>query len=87
MAQSVSLSFRVSPEKAEQLQRLAEATERPRSWLLEQALENYLEVQAWQLARIDEGLAELEAGKGIDHERVVEWIRSWGTDEELDPPS
>ena len=87
MAQSVSLSFRVSPEKAEQLQRLAEATERPKSWLLEQALENYLEVQAWQLARIDEGLAELEAGKGIEHERVVEWIRSWGTDEELDPPS
>ncbi len=87
MASSVSLSFRVSPEKAAQLQSLAEATDRPKSWLLEQALENYLEVQAWQLAQIDAGLEDLKAGRMIEHERVVAWLESWGKPDELDPPT
>lgn len=87
MSQSVSLSFRVSPEKAAELQSLAETTDRSKSWLLEQALERYLEEQAWQLAKIDEGLADLEAGRVIEHERVVAWLKSWGKPDELDPPT
>lgn len=71
MAGSTSLSFRVSKETAKRLDALAEATDRPRSWLLEQALESYLEVQAWQVEHIRQGLAELEAGQGIPHEEVV----------------
>ena len=32
------------------------------------------------------GLAELDAGQGIPHERVAEWLDSWGTENELPPP-
>jgi predicted transcriptional regulator len=28
------------------------------------------------------GLAELEAGKGISNERVMEWLDRWGTENE-----
>ena len=77
MAGTTSLSFRVSEETAERLDALAEATDRPRSWLLEQALESYLEVQAWQVEHIRQGLADLEAGRTVPHEEVVEMLKSW----------
>jgi len=32
------------------------------------------------------GMAELEAGMGVPHERVMEWLDSWGTDNELPAP-
>jgi antitoxin component of MazEF toxin-antitoxin module len=32
------------------------------------------------------GLAELEVGQGISNERVVEWLDSWGTENELPAP-
>lgn len=41
---------------------------------------------AWQIAQICEGLADLEAGRVVPHERVEAWLRSWGTDHELPPP-
>jgi predicted transcriptional regulator len=78
MAGTTSLSFRVSEEAAERLDALAEATDRPRSWLLEQALDSYLEVQAWQVEHIRQGLADLEAGRTVPHEEVAEWLKSWG---------
>lgn len=36
--------------------------------------------------RIRQGLADLEAGKKVPNERVVEWLDSWGTDNELPAP-
>jgi predicted transcriptional regulator len=86
MSDTVSLSFRVRAEKAEQLDRLAEATDRPRSWLLQQALDSYLELQAWQIAHIKEGIEQLDRGEFIPHEEVDAWLESWGTSNELPPP-
>ncbi|HEX9836868.1 MAG TPA: CopG family ribbon-helix-helix protein [Alphaproteobacteria bacterium] len=86
MRDSVPLSFRVRAEKAEQLDRLAEATDRPRSWLLQQALDSYLELQAWQMQEIEAGLRDLEEGRTIPHEKVKAWVESWGTDKELERP-
>ncbi len=75
---STSLAFRVSREKAQRLERLAAATARPRSWLLEQALDQYLELQAWQVEQVEEAIAEMDAGHGIPHEDVKEWLLEWG---------
>ena len=86
MSRAVGLSFRTAPARAEQLDRLVEATERPRSWHLERALERYLDDEAWQAAHIQEGVAELRRGEGVDHERVAAWLRTWGTPEEDEPP-
>jgi antitoxin component of MazEF toxin-antitoxin module len=35
---------------------------------------------------IRQGLTELKAGKGVSHERVSEWLDSWGTGNELPAP-
>jgi len=35
---------------------------------------------------IRSGLSELDAGKGVSHERVLEWLDSWGSENELAAP-
>ena len=65
-----SISFRIRAEKVDALERLAKATDRPQSWHIEQALKAYLDVQAWQVAQIEQSMAEMDAGKGIPHEDI-----------------
>ncbi len=45
-----------------------------------------LEEDQRYLEAIAAGLADAEAGRLIDHARVVKWLASWGTDNELEPP-
>jgi len=86
MPRSVSLSFRTSREMAKRLEVLSRATDRAKSWLLEQALDVYLDAQSWQITHIEKGLNELRRGEGIPHEDVAEWLATWGTDQERNRP-
>jgi predicted transcriptional regulator len=86
MPRSVPISLRISEEKAREIEAFAKATDRSKSWLLEQALDTYLETQTWQVARIERGLAEIERGAGRPHEEVAEWLAGWGRDDEGKPP-
>ncbi len=74
------VSFRIHREQDKLLEKLAEATDRPKSWHLEQALNNYLEVQQWQIRHIQKALDELQGGKAklIPHATVMARLRSWG---------
>ncbi len=38
----------------------------------------------WQIEEIRKGIAELDAGDGIDHEEVVKWLNTWGKPGEAD---
>ncbi len=86
MPRTVPLSVRISEDKARRIEALAKATDRPKSWLLEQALDAYLDSQAWQVARIEEGLADIQRGAALGHEEVAEWLAGWGGDREDKPP-
>ncbi len=86
MARTVPLAVRISERKAREVEALAKATDRPKSWLLEQALDAYLETQTWQIARIERGLAEIERGEAVAHEEVAELLSGWGRDGEGKPP-
>jgi predicted transcriptional regulator len=65
---------------------LSKATDRPRSWILEQALDAYLDSQEWQIAHIERGLAQIERGEGVAHDKVEKWLAGWGGDREDDAP-
>ena len=80
------LSIRLEPDLNAQVTAIAEALDRPKSWIVEQALKDYVAVQQWQLAAIDEGIAAANAGDLVDHEDVVAWVRSWGKPDELPVP-
>ena len=42
--------------------------------------------EEWACAEIRKGIAEAEAGNTVSHEKVIDWLRSWGTENELPPP-
>lgn len=63
-------SIRLSDDLTERLDRLAAAVDRPRSWLIEQAVSRYLDEEAWQVAAIADALAEYRSGRAslMSHE-------------------
>ena len=60
MSSSV-LSVRLNPKTKAKLEALAKASRRSRSFLAAEAIENYVESEAWQLAEIEAGIDDLNA--------------------------
>ncbi|MEO8402739.1 MAG: CopG family ribbon-helix-helix protein [Gammaproteobacteria bacterium] len=84
---AVTLSVRVPSESRDKLEDLATATGRTKSFLAAEAIEYYLAAQAWQIKAIEKSLkkANSKQAKFIKHEKVSDWLNSWGTDKEQDP--
>ena len=68
------------------LQKLAKSTGRGRAFRAAEAIQEYLDINEWQVAGIVGAIASLERGKGIPHERVKEWVASWETRKERRTP-
>ena len=66
-----SITIRTDPELAAKVAALATAMDRSRNWIIEDAIRQYVEVQAWQIEGIKEAIASLDRGEGIPHEQVM----------------
>ena len=87
MAKSAMMTVRLTPEVRDKLDALARDTKRSKAYLASEAIESFVNLNAWQVAHIKEALAEdEEGGPGVPHEEVMEWLASWGTDHELPRP-
>lgn len=84
----ITVSVRVPPELRGQLEHLAEATGRTKSFLAVEALRDYLKAQVWQIEAIQAAADKADSGKAkfADHEQVTDWLNSWGTDKDSDIP-
>jgi len=71
MADSDILSVRLPPALKAKLDKVATALDRPRNWVVNRALEDYVAAQAWQIREIRRGLAAAKAGEFAE-ERDVE---------------
>jgi predicted transcriptional regulator len=72
-----TISFRIDADKISALDTLAEALDRDRSYLLNEAVTAYLEVQRWQLEQIQKSLGQADAGELVAHGKVKKMARSW----------
>jgi predicted transcriptional regulator len=54
--------------------------------LAAEALNAYLDVNEWQVARIKRAIASLDRGEGVPHEEVMRWVDSWGQKRERQVP-
>ena len=81
-----TLNLRMADDLVEALDRLAEATGRSRDEVAEAAVRSLLDYEAWKEAKIQRSIDEADRGDGVPHDAVIEWLRSWGSDEELPPP-
>ena len=87
MAKSTTMTVRLKPQVSEKLESLARDMKRSKAYLASEAIEAFVDLNAWQVAHIKEALEEDESGTpGVPHEKVVEWMESWGADHELSMP-
>ncbi len=73
-----SMSMRLPTELAAQLGALAEATGRTKSFLAIQAIQTFINQESWQVAEIQKGLAEADAGDFATDEEIAAMDAKWG---------
>jgi predicted transcriptional regulator len=69
-AEIKSISFRTPSSKLEKLDKLADAQHRDRSYILNEAIDQYLDVQNYHTHLVEQGLRDSEAGKIVSHEEI-----------------
>ncbi len=67
-----SITIRTKDDTVEKITEIAKALDRSRNWVIEDALKQYIDQQAWYLEGIQAAQASLADGKGIPHEQVME---------------
>jgi predicted transcriptional regulator len=66
-----TISFRLPPDMKQRIDLLAKATRRSKTYVIEEAITNYLNLNEWQVQSILEGLKEVEEGATTPHEIVL----------------
>lgn len=67
------ISAKLPDELYDRLQAAAERNDRSKSWITEQALQNFLDEDEARHQHILEGLADAEAGRTMPHADVRAW--------------
>jgi RHH-type transcriptional regulator, rel operon repressor / antitoxin RelB len=85
-ATTETLSVRIDTGTKRRLDALSKRSNRSKSFLAAEAIAQYVESEEWQLGEIYAGIADLNAGHEVSHEKVAKWLNSWGKRRELKPP-
>ncbi len=67
---TAAFTIRLDDEMLAKLDALAADTDRSRNWIAAKAIEAYVELNAWQIQRIREGIAEADRGAFATDEEV-----------------
>lgn len=82
-------TVRLQPEVEQGLQAIAGTLNRSKSWLINQAVKEYLDRQRLEKQRWQETLqamASVAQGQVVSGDAVNQWLNSWGKADELPPP-
>ena len=71
---------------AEKVDQLATRLERSRGWILKQALAAWIDQEEERSRLTGEALADVDAGRVIDHQAVQAWAESLNTEQPLPIP-
>jgi len=73
-----TISFRADAQKIDALDSLAAARDRPRSYLINEAITNYIQLHVYQDALVRKGLEDMSRGRVVSHEQVVKRLKRTG---------
>jgi predicted transcriptional regulator len=73
----VSVSFRTDEKKVRQLDKLAKQQRCDRTQLIDEAIDSYISWREHQLALIDEGIRQADAGDFASEEEVQAAFARW----------
>ena len=65
-----AFTVRLDDSTIDALDRLAERTDRSRSWLVARAVADYVALNEWQIGKIEEGLADADRGDFASDEEM-----------------
>ena len=65
-----AFTVRLDEDTLTALDRLAERTERSRNWLVSRAVEDYVLLNEWQIAKIEEGITDADRGDFASDEEM-----------------
>ncbi|MBH8566868.1 CopG family ribbon-helix-helix protein [Nostoc sp. CENA67] len=72
-----TITFHLDSEKRKSLDEIALLLDRDRSYVLNEAINAYLEIYSWQLDHIKEGLRQADAGEFATPEEVAAAFAKW----------
>ena len=81
-----TLSIRIDAGTKRRLDALSKHSKRSKSFLAAEAISAYVEAEEWQLGETRTALVELDAGQEVSHDRVSNWLNSWGKPGETKAP-
>lgn len=80
------LTAHIPLQMAEKVDQMAVRLERSRGWIMKQALSAWIDQEEERSRLTREALADIEAGRVIDHQSVQAWADSLDSDNPLDVP-
>ena len=82
-------TVRLQPDVEESLEAMAAKLRRTKSWLINQALREFIENQSTEQARWADTVKAMDSvsrGEVVSAEAVHGWLGTWGSENELQPP-
>jgi predicted transcriptional regulator len=79
---TTTMTIRLPTEMKAQLEELAHATGRNKTFLAQEALRQYLEVESWQIASIQRGIRDADAGRFASDEEMRQVWAEFGLEAE-----
>ena len=76
---TAAFTLRMNDATLEALDRLAEKTERSRSWLATKAIEDYVALNAWQIGKIEAGIAAADRADFAGDDDVARVVAKYST--------
>lgn len=74
---STTMTIRIDDEIKDRLDRLAESTQRSKSFLAAEAIREYVVSNEWQIAEVNAALAEADAGDFASEKDIAALARKW----------
>ena len=85
---STTLTIRVDSQTKDRLDKLAKATDRSKSYLVANAIQDFLSINEWQIQETLKTIhkADQPGAEFVDHEKVASWLDTWGSRKEEEAP-
>jgi RHH-type rel operon transcriptional repressor/antitoxin RelB len=74
---STTMTIRLEEEVKVRLDRLADSTNRSKSFLAAEAIREFVENNEWQIAEVQEALVEADAGDFASDKEVATLAKKW----------
>jgi predicted transcriptional regulator len=81
------LTTRLPVPLAKKVDAISRRLDRSKGWILQQALLDWIDREEERTRLTLEGLADVDAGRVIDHAAVQAWADSLNSDDPLPPPT